>query len=166
MAEFIVIGPILSVSLRLIAELGISMVGIDAEVRGLDLIAKNVEDDIEDAVMFYDKFAKYGISQELKLRQRALQSINKTKEALKMFRQQLRAHGNNQTLSVLLGDRIRVRKLVEPLQATQAQLARRVDWMRATLSDLEKNFDPSKEKEGLASSVPPNERPGWVETED
>ncbi|RSL75047.1 hypothetical protein CEP51_011225 [Fusarium floridanum] len=166
MAELLVIGPILSVSLRLIAELGISMVGIDAEVHALDMIAKNVEDDIEDALMFYDKFAKYGISQERKLRDRAYVSIEKTQHALEMFRQRLEAHGNNQTLSVLLGDRIRVRKLVEPLQATQAQLARRVDWMRAALSDLEKNFDPSKEKEGLASSVPPNERPGWVETED
>lgn len=164
MAELIAIGPVISVSLRLLAELGISLIGTDAEVHGLDMIAKNVEDDIEDAMMFYDKFAKYG-SQEHKLRQRALDSITKTKYALDMFQRQLRANGNNQTMSVLLGDRIRVRKLVEPLQATQAQLARRVDWMRAALSDLEKNFDPSKRKEGLSSSVPPNERPGWVDTE-
>ncbi|EEU41884.1 uncharacterized protein NECHADRAFT_85917 [Fusarium vanettenii 77-13-4] len=160
-AEFL--GPVIGLAMKLLLEFSLNSVSFKIEAHGMDMVARNVKDDIEDARMFYDQLTKY-VNQELQLKRRVLISINNTEYALKMFEEYLKEHNSRQTLSKLLGDRAKVKKLLAPLQASQSQLARRIDWMRSALSDLEKSPNASKEKRVVDWSVPPNERPGWVGT--
>ncbi|KAI8713364.1 hypothetical protein NCS52_01280700 [Fusarium sp. LHS14.1] len=156
-AEFL--RPVIGLAMKLLLKFSLNSASFKIEAHGMDMIVGNVKDDIEDARMFYDKLTKH-VNQELQLKRRVLISINNTEYALKMFEEYLKEHNSRQALSMLLGDRAKVKKLLAPLQASQSQLARRIDWMRSTLSDLEKSPNASKEKRVLDWSVPPNERPG------
>ncbi|KAJ4156691.1 hypothetical protein NW754_008334 [Fusarium falciforme] len=163
--EFIAVGPLIGLAMKLLVKFGLNSISFQIEAHGMDMLAGNVKDGIEDARMFYDKLTKH-VNEELELKSRVLDSINRTEHALKIFQAYLNEHNDRQALSMLLGDHARVKQLLAPLQSSQSQLARRIDWMRAALSDLDKGFDLSKEKRGLAWSVPPNERPGWVDTKE
>lgn len=155
------LGPLIGLAMKLLLEFGLNSVSFKIEAHGMDMIARNVKDDIEDARIFYDELTKHS-NQELKLKRRVLICINNTEYALKMFEEYLEEHNSRQAISTLLGDRAKVKKLLAPLQACQSQLARRIDWMRSALSDLQKSPNASKEKRVVDWSVPPNERPGWV----
>ncbi|KAI8655082.1 hypothetical protein NCS57_01255900 [Fusarium keratoplasticum] len=143
------VGPAPGLVMKLLVKYGLEPVSFKIEAYGLDMLVSNVEDDIEDARIFYEKFATH-VNEERRLRSRVRHCIHKTERALETFKEFLNKHNDKQALSILLEDGAKIKKLVVPLQASQSQLARRIDWMRAALADLEKGFDPSKEKGGLA----------------
>ncbi|KAJ4310331.1 hypothetical protein N0V84_011014 [Fusarium piperis] len=155
--ELMAIGPALGLAMKLLSKLAVVSLGLKTQALAMDMVAGDLRGDMAVAYACYDRLMAYA-NEELQLKEQALASIRRAESALREFERHLRAHANCHTLSFLLGDRVRVENFLEPLRGAQAQLARRIDWMRAALLVLDENFDPEEEEGELASSVPPSER--------
>lgn len=163
--EFVAIGPAIAITMKLVHKAGLEFAGYHVQAHAMDMIASGVADDIHDAKLFLAKLTEHP-NYDLQLRNRVNHSIWMAQYAVDKFTEHLADYKDHQTLSLLLGDHAKVRRFMAPLQASQAQLARRIDWVRAALSELDKNVNPEDDKPQLASSVPPSERPGWVDKKD
>ncbi|KAI8713370.1 hypothetical protein NCS52_01281300 [Fusarium sp. LHS14.1] len=133
--------PIIKLVEEQLINVGLSLIDLEAESEALVMIATDVEEDIKDAIIFYQKLAKY-VGEEIELKERANVAIEKAQKALESFEQHLRREGFREGTEFVLFERARVRRYLVSLQFTQSSLARRIDWMRSAISELARKTNP------------------------
>lgn len=146
-----IVVPVAVALADMLRRFGIGLLGAGTDAQSFLMIASNVEDDIIDGYVFHRKLMRH-VGHEHILKQRALVAIRKTEDALEKFRERIEFEGRRGGLNFVLSDRRAAKSLLQPLQAAQSSLSRRIDWMR---SALEKLADSADEEGELPSSMAP-----------